>query len=175
MRGRFNITLSQSIDEELDGYAKEHDMTRSAVIESALKDFFKGPTNTQDIHIGQVNNEVLQLAERMKSVEETLTRLIEKPQDQSDINLGVTPIYQPILNDSTNSVAIIDHEKWYRHVEVVKMMPSSINVNTRKAKVSKAISKGDLITNNKRGNELLILGPSIEKWLNTLFHDMANK
>lgn len=176
MRGRFNITLSQALDEQLDHYAKEHDMTRSAIIESALKEFFKGTQNTQDAHIASVNNRVLHLAERMKVVEKTLAQILHTPEDHNINNQDISDnASQPIIENVSNSVPLIDHEKWYRHGDVVKMMPTSININTRKAKVSKAIANRALITNQKKGNELLILGSSIEKWLNTLFHDMGDK
>ena len=169
MRGRFNITLSQALDEQLDHYAKEHDMTRSAIIESALKAFFKGAQNTQDVHIAQVNNEVSQLSERMKVVEETLAQILHTPHNHS-INNQEIPCNasQPIIEDVSNSESLIDHEKWYRHGEVVKMMPLSININTRKSMVSKALSRGELVTNGMRGNACLIQGISVIEWLNLI-------
>lgn len=166
MRGRFNITLSQLLDEQLDHYAMEHDMTRSAVIESALKEFFKGAQDTQNIHINEVNNDVSQLAERMKAIEETLTQLVYNQKNQHNTNLDDIDTSQPAIMDNINSVAIIDNEKWYRHSEVVQMMPSSIKVNTRKSMVSRAVSKGVLATNGKRGTDCLIQGSSFIKWLN---------
>lgn len=165
MRGRFNITLSQALDEQLDQYAKEHDMTRSAIIESALKEFFKGAQNTQDAHIGLVINEMLHLAQRMKVVEETLAQILHTPQDEYDTNMDARST-SPTINDNADTSSIIDHEKWHRHYEVVQMMPASININTRKSMVSKAVSRGELVTNGKRGNACLIQDSSAVKWLN---------
>ncbi|NLV27371.1 MAG: hypothetical protein GXY48_09435 [Methanomicrobiales archaeon] len=168
MRGRFNITLSKAINDQLDQYASDHDTTRSAVIEAALMEYLKVGGITQLIHNNDLRTEVDDLTHRMKIIEEQITQLLPSPQIEGINQTTENP--KPGLEgkQNSNNDPTTNHKEWYRQVEVVEMMPSSMNINTRKAKVSKAVSSGELKTNNKKGSECLIKGSSITEWIQRL-------
>lgn len=168
MRGRFNITLSDAINDQLDQYAKDHDTTRSAVIEAALKEYLRGEKNTQILHNDDLQTEVDDLTQRMKVLEEkfasmTTTMIITEAHQPP---IEPEPIISMNEDHIFNSDPPLNPEKWYRQKDVVEMLPESININTRKAKVSKAVSNGEIVTNGKKGSECLIKGSSVRVWLN---------
>lgn len=177
MRSRFNITLSQSINDELEQYADIHDMTRSAVIETALKDYFHRADNiqmsvkdTQNIFDTNLRPEVDDLNQRMKIIEDQLfllvpnTITIDPYQSSKETELLKDINEDQIINNNIP----LNHKEWIRQKDVVEMMDESMKINTRKAKVSKAVSKGDLITNGKKGSECLIEGSSAIEWIKSL-------
>ena len=170
MRGRFNITLSESINDVLDQYANKHDMTRSAVIETALKEFLQCVDITQNVQKDNQRSEVDELTQRMTVMEDQLAQLIQTLNNTRPYQYPDEPIsIQNIVEDQIiNSEPILNPEGWYRQIEIAKMMPESINFGTRKKKVSIAVSKGDLISNGKKGSECLINISSANEWLKTI-------
>ncbi|QXO95560.1 ribbon-helix-helix domain-containing protein [Methanospirillum purgamenti] len=172
MRGRFNITLSEAINDQLDRHAKDHDMTRSSVIEVALKDYLGGLKNTQIIHNDDLRSEVDNLTHRMQVIEEkfasmTPTKIITEAHEAP---IEPEPIISFDQDHIPNSDPPLNHNEWYRQKDVAEMLPDSMNINTRKSKVSKAVASGELKTNGKKGNECLIKGTSVIDWLKYLLN-----
>lgn len=62
-------------------------------------------------------------------------------------------------------------EKWYTQAEVRERLPASINPNTKKSKISKAVASGRLVSNGEKGLESRIHGQSAIEWLKTIIHD----
>lgn len=65
----------------------------------------------------------------------------------------------------------LNPEKWYTQAEVRERLPASINPNTKKSKISKAVASGRLVSNGEKGLESRIQGQSAIEWLKTIIHD----
>lgn len=176
MRGRFNITLSEAINDSLDQYANEHDMTRSAVIEAALKEFLKHTEHTQKIHHMDYGLEVGELTQRMKIMEDQIAQLIQPMNNTRPRQLPDEPIsIQSIVEDNgINSVSMLNPDEWYKQMQIVEIILPSIKLGTRKSKVSKAVSSGDLKTNGMKGKDCLIKGSSAIEWLKLQNYPIIN-
>jgi hypothetical protein len=74
------------------------------------------------------------------------------PEDDKEI--------EPIPREQDN----IDNE-WITQSEIVKMLPNTILIHTRKSKVSKAVAAGKLVTNGLRKSECRIQRKSAEAWI----------
>jgi len=139
-------------------------MTRSAVIEAALKEFFASGKNTQNFNMTDLTHRMQILEDKVASLTPTMinTETHETP-------IEPEPIITTNEDNILNSDPPLNPEEWYRQKDVVELMPTSININTRKAKVSKAVSSGELETNGKKGSECLIKRISIIKWIEGKF------
>lgn len=62
-------------------------------------------------------------------------------------------------------------EQWYTQAEVRDRLPSTINENTKKSKISKAMASGRLVSNGKKSYESRILGKSAIEWLTKVHQD----
>ena len=156
MKKSYNFTLSQTFNDQLDQYADEHDMTRSAVIEAALKEFFTSGKNIQNFNITDLTQRMKDLEEKVASLTPTMiaTETHQPP-------IEPEPIISIDEDHIPNSDPLLNPDEWYRQKDVVEMLPSSMKLNTRKEKVSKAVSQGELETNGKKGKECLIKGSSV--------------
>lgn len=57
------------------------------------------------------------------------------------------------------------NEEWIAQSEIVRMLPDSILIHTRKSKVSKAVAAGKLVTNGLKKSECRIQRKSAEAWI----------
>ena len=68
------------------------------------------------------------------------------------------------ISPETREPEIINNE-WITQTEIVKMLPDTILIHTRKSKVSKAVAAGKLVTNGLRKSECRVQKKSAEAWI----------
>ena len=70
-----------------------------------------------------------------------------------------------LLNPSIGQIIESEEPEWITQSDIVKMLPESILLITRKGKVSKAVASGKMITNGLAKTECRILRSSALKWI----------
>jgi len=81
-------------------------------------------------------------------------------------SLGVSTSMQNTVEDNDiNSDLPLNPEGWYRQKDIADMMPTSINENSRKSMVSKAVKNGELESNGMDKKKCLIKRLSAIEWL----------
>jgi hypothetical protein len=103
--------------------------------------------------------------EELVAVEQQKNKTTHNP-----IPLEVTRTEQkPVINDS-DSFGLVP-EQWYTQAEIRQRLPDTINPNTNKSKISKAVASGKLVSNGGKGLESRIQGSSAIEWLTAIYQE----
>jgi len=72
------------------------------------------------------------------------------------------------INSETQINTVLDPEGWYSQNEVRGYLNPSINHNTQKGMISKAVASGKIETNGEKGKSCRVKGSSAIKWLESV-------
>jgi len=103
--------------------------------------------------ITEVTPEIRMLLQSMLR-EEIKTALDNQKIPEDDIEICPSPREQENIND-----------EWISQSDIVRMLPDTILIHTRKSKVSKAVAAGKLVNNGMRKSECRIQKKSAEAWI----------
>lgn len=92
------------------------------------------------------------------------------PPDEHPTHLKVKEEEETKVTDEIDMFGF-NPEHWYTQAEVREKLPASINPNTKKSKISKAVATGRLVSNGKKGLESRIEGKSAIDWLMIVHQD----
>jgi len=108
-----------------------------------------------------------ELAENIRSIVREELEAVEQERSKKShqtIPLEVTRTEQQPVNNDSDYYGLIP-EQWYTQAEIRQRLPDTINPNTKKSKISKAVASGKLVSNGGKGLESRILGKSAIEWL----------
>ena len=111
-----------------------------------------------------------ELAENIRSIvrEELVSLKNERSKPpHKPISLEVARTDQKPVNNDSDSFGLVS-EQWYTQAEIRLRLPDTINPNTKKSKISKAVASGKLVSNGGKGLDSRIQGKSAIEWLTAI-------